>query len=138
MQVLNQDIRKSGIKIIIDLDGGEYIKAVPAYLDSVILNLMSNAIKYKSPSRNPVLKISSKVEDDYRVLFFEDNGLGIDTVKNRDKLFGMYKTFHENEEAKGFGLFITKNQIEAMDGKIDLESKVDVGSTFKVYFNENN
>ena len=48
----------------------------------------------------------------------------------------MYKTFHGNEDAKGIGLFITKNQLEAMNGKIEIESEVDQGSNFKIYLNE--
>ena len=62
--------------------------------------------------------------------------MGIDLEKNGHKIFGMYKTFHGNEDAKGIGLFITKNQLKAMGGKIDVESKVGIGSTFKVLLNE--
>ena len=49
----------------------------------------------------------------------------------------MIKTFHGNEDAKGIGLFITKNQIEAMNGKIEVESTIDVGTTFNLYFDAN-
>lgn len=66
------------------------------------------------------------------MLDFNDNGLGINLERHGEKLFGMYKTFHEHEDAKGIGLFITKNQIEAMDGKIEVESAVDKGTTFRV------
>lgn len=52
-------------------------------------------------------------------------------------MFGMYKTFHGNRDARGIGLFITKNQIEAMKGKIEVESTVDQGTKFKIYFYEN-
>jgi signal transduction histidine kinase len=48
----------------------------------------------------------------------------------------MYKTFHGNEDAKGIGLFMTKNQLEAMNGKIEVESEVNHGSVFKIYLNE--
>ena len=65
-------------------------------------------------------------------LYFEDNGLGIDLKKDGDKLFGMYKTFHEHNDSRGVGLFITKNQVESMDGKIQVESKVNRGTTFKI------
>lgn len=63
-----------------------------------------------------------------------DNGLGIDLVKYGDKLFGMHKTFHDNPNAKGIGLFITKNQIEALGGKISVKSETNKGSTFTVVF----
>ena len=66
---------------------------------------------------------------------FRDNGLGLDLKKNGHKIFGMYKTFHGNADPKGIGLFITKNQLEAMNGKIAMESEVGHGSNFKIYLN---
>ena len=110
------------------------INSIPAYFDSIILNLITNAIKYRAINRTPIIKISSRVEKDYTILIIEDNGIGIDLEKNGGKLFGMYKTFNGNSDAKGIGLFITKNQIEAMKGKIEVSSKLDVGTTFIIYF----
>ncbi len=72
-------------------------------------------------------------EDHFTVLQVKDNGLGIDLKKYGDKLFGMYKTFHGNKDARGIGLFICKNQIETMGGKIEVESELDIGTTFKIY-----
>jgi signal transduction histidine kinase len=54
-------------------------------------------------------------------------------VKNADKIFGMYKTFGNHIDSKGIGLFITKNQIDAMGGNITVESEPNVGTTFKIY-----
>ncbi len=110
------------------------LEVIPAYLDSILLNLVTNAIKYRSPHRLPVIEISTQTDGDFLVLLVKDNGLGLDLKKFKDKLFGMYKTFHNNPNSRGIGLFITKNQIEAMNGKIDVESEVNVGTTFKIYF----
>jgi len=110
------------------------INAIPAYVDSILLNLFTNSIKYSSPERPPKIVISTENIANHTVLTFSDNGLGIDLKRHGKKLFGMYKTFHRNKDAKGIGLFITKNQIEAMNGRIEVESKVDVGTTFKLYF----
>ena len=129
-------IKESKITISDTIPDDLVVTAIPAYLDSILLNLFTNAIKYKSPERKPTLEISYEIIEDYVVLNFKDNGLGLDLKKNAHKLFGMYKTFHGNEDAKGIGLFITKNQLEAMNGKIEIESEVGQGSNFKIYLNE--
>lgn len=112
------------------------LNVIPSYLENILQSILSNAIKYQSPLRNPKLEISHETKNGFHVIHFKDNGLGINIKKNKHKLFGMYKTFHGNEDAKGIGLFIIKNQIEAMNGKIEVESEEGLGSTFKLYFNE--
>ncbi|WP_239106996.1 ATP-binding protein [Flavobacterium macrobrachii] len=67
-------------------------------------------------------------------LSIKDNGIGIDLKRNKEDLFGMYKTFNNNPDAKGLGLFLTKNQIDAMGGKIETESELGIGTNFIIYF----
>ena len=67
------------------------------------------------------------------MLTIEDNGLGMDLKKYGERLFGMYNTFHKHKDSRGIGLFITKNQIEAMGGRVTVESTIDVGTTFTIY-----
>ncbi|MEP6932056.1 MAG: PAS domain-containing protein, partial [Flavobacterium sp.] len=87
----------------------------PAYLESVLLNFTTNAIKYAHPERDPVVVFDFGIErEGYKSLKITDNGLGIDLAVYGDLLFGMYKTFHKHQEARGIGLYITRNQIEAM------------------------
>jgi PAS domain S-box-containing protein len=105
----------------------------PAYMESIVLNFISNAIKYSHPERIPVVSIRCSDENDETILQIRDNGTGIDLKKYGQKLFGMYKTFHGNKDARGIGLFICKNQIETMGGKIEVESEPGVGTTFKIY-----
>ncbi|OYU55759.1 MAG: hypothetical protein CFE25_00460 [Chitinophagaceae bacterium BSSC1] len=109
------------------------IKYNPAYLESILFNFISNALKYSSPERIPEIHLDAFWEQDRPVLVCKDNGLGIDLERNGAKLFGMYKTFHGNKDAKGIGLFMTKNQVEAMHGKIEVESEPGKGSSFKIY-----
>ncbi|WPR72762.1 PAS domain S-box protein [Flavobacterium sp. NG2] len=125
--------RNQNITIINEVEQNTSIRAIPAYLDSVIMNFITNAIKYSSNERDSFLKIQTDKTDKYVVLKFIDNGLGIDLKKHGNKLFGMYKTFHNHADSRGIGLFITKNQIESMNGKIEVESKVNIGTTFKIY-----
>lgn len=131
---INGLVEKHGVQCDLNISDEFKVKAVNAYLESIVLNLFTNSIKYKHPNRDPHLDISAYTEGLYKVLVFKDNGLGIDLKKHKNKIFGMYKTFHKHPEAKGIGLFITKNQIEAMNGKIEVESQVNEGTTFKVYF----
>ena len=105
------------------------------YLESIVVNLVSNALKYKSPERKPTIKIKTKKMCDSVLLSISDNGLGIDLDLHRNNLFKIRKTFHRHPDSKGFGLFMIKTQIEAMGGKIWAESKPDEGSTFFVEFN---
>ncbi|MES2655272.1 MAG: PAS domain S-box protein [Bacteroidota bacterium] len=136
--VINDTILESKVTLINNLAEDTMVEVVPAYLDSILLNLLTNAIKYRAPEREPVVTISSEQDENYIVLLVNDNGLGMDLNRLKHKLFGMYKTFHNNANARGIGLFITKNQIEAMNGKIEVESEVNVGTTFKIYFPVNN
>ncbi|MDR6762773.1 PAS domain S-box-containing protein [Flavobacterium sp. 2755] len=109
----------------------------PAYLESVLLNFTTNAIKYAHPDRDPLIVFDFGIEPEgYKSLKITDNGLGIDLKVYGELLFGMYKTFHKHEEARGIGLYITRNQIEAMKGTVSVESEVGVGTSFKIVFND--
>lgn len=124
---------KQNITITNEVNQDTAVKAIPAYLDSIVMNLITNAIKYSSEERNSYLKIQAEKTDKYIILKFIDNGLGIDLKKHEKKLFGMYKTFHNHADSRGIGLFITKNQIESMNGKIEVNSEINIGTTFKIY-----
>jgi K+-sensing histidine kinase KdpD len=106
----------------------------PAYLESVLLNFVTNAIKYAHPDRFPSIEFNFYEQQEQKILTITDNGLGINLDRYGDSLFGLYKTFHPHEDANGFGLYITKYQIESMNGKVTVSSKVDEGTTFKIFF----
>ncbi|TGL86382.1 PAS domain S-box protein [Leptospira congkakensis] len=133
LESLALQILESKLKVEINLPNQFLVRVIPAYLDSIVLNLITNAIKYKANDRDSFLKISGIRKNKFIEVQFEDNGQGIDLKKHGDKLFGMYKTFHENIEARGVGLFISKNQIETMGGKIEVESTVGLGTKFTVF-----
>ncbi|MBA4276154.1 PAS domain S-box protein [Flavobacterium sp.] len=132
-EVLYEQIELSNATFIIDVPEDAIINYNSAYLESILYNLISNAIRYRHPQRKPIITIKLYKESKKDVLEIADNGIGIDMEKNGEKLFGMYKTFHTNSDARGMGLFITRNQIETMGGKITTNSTPDSGSTFKIY-----
>ncbi len=130
LKQLSGKILSSEAKIITNFDEINTIEYSKSYLQSIFLNLISNAIKYKSPKRPPVIQISARKMKNSVQLVFKDNGIGIDLKKHKDKMFGFRKTFHNNPDARGLGLYMTKSQIEALNGKIKVSSKLDEGTTF--------
>lgn len=129
-------LMNNNAKIVNSISDDVYIKAVPAYIESILMNFITNGVKYKDPERDPIINLSATSNNGYTILSIADNGMGIDLKKYGDKLFGMYKTFHDNKDSRGIGLYITKNQIEAMNGKVIACSEVGKGTTFNIYFNE--
>lgn len=121
-------------EVQIEFNNIQEISYPQKYLDSIFLNLISNSIKYSSSDRILQLKISFDRKGDDVILSICDNGLGIDLKKYGSKIFKIRRTFHHHPEARGFGLFMTKTQVEAMDGEIWLESEPNIGSTFHVKF----
>ncbi|MFX0557302.1 PAS domain-containing sensor histidine kinase [Maribacter sp. CXY002] len=133
---LSNFLIENNTKIINQVSNEISLKVVPTYLESILMNFITNATKYKHPDRNAEIQLSTRKIKDYIILIIEDNGLGIDLNKYGDKLFGMYKTFHSHKNAKGIGLYLVKNQIEAMNGKITVESEVGKGTKFEIYFHD--
>ena len=120
--------------IIINFDKVPILNTNKAYLESILLNLLTNAIKYKSEIKKSKITISASQVDDTVFLVFKDNGIGIDLVRNKDKVFGLYQRFHDFPDSKGLGLYLVKSQVEAMGGSIGIESEVNKGTTFTLTF----
>lgn len=110
------------------------IMYIPSCLESILENLITNAIKYRSPERNPVIEIYSYTENEEKFLMVKDNGAGIDLEKYGKRIFNFYQTFHSNKDAEGVGLFLIKNKIESLQGTITVKSSVDNGTTFTIRF----
>ncbi|NDP28581.1 MAG: PAS domain S-box protein [Flavobacterium sp.] len=131
-EVLTEQIQSNDATFITNIPENATINYNSAYLESILYNLISNAIRYKHKDRRPIITIQLYKENEKDVIQISDNGMGIDLERNADKIFGMYKTFSDNPDAKGIGLFITKNQVVAMGGTIKVKSTVDVGTSFKI------
>ena len=134
LYILNEDITNKNIIIENNVNEKIQVNCIPAYLESILLNLVTNAIKYSNDKKDILISFNVTDTTDFLILNVSDNGVGIDMERYGSSIFGLYKTFHGHEDSRGVGLYITKNQIETMGGKIEVESKPNVGSTFKVYF----
>jgi PAS domain S-box-containing protein len=120
--------------ILTDFTQCDELSTVKGYVYSLFYNLISNSIKYKQPGIAPVIEIKSRIVENKIEITFKDNGLGIDLEQNRNKIFRLYNRFHAHVEGKGMGLFMIKTQLEAIGGKINIQSEVNKGTEFIVQF----
>lgn len=132
--LLEGHIKQLGAEISLDASGWETLSFPKLYFESILLNLLSNTLKYYSPKRQLKVTVTTKIKNKTKQLYISDNGLGINLKRYKDKVFKLHKTFHRERPGKGLGLFMTKNQIEATGGKISLESEEDKGTTFIIKF----
>jgi PAS domain-containing protein/anti-sigma regulatory factor (Ser/Thr protein kinase) len=132
LSALQSNIESTNAKIEYDFSKCPVINYIPAYMESILQNLLTNSLKYRHLQRQPVVTCRTIKDHDHIYMLFEDNGIGIDMDRYGDKVFGLYKTFHQNSDAKGIGLFITRNQIEALGGSIKIDSTVNVGTKFTI------
>ena len=109
---------------------------MPSYITSIFYNLITNSIKFAHPDRPPVINISSELADGRINLYFQDNGIGLDLKKYGNKVFRLYDRFHHHIDGKGLGLFMTKTQVEVLDGTIEITSEPGNGCAFKISFVE--
>lgn len=100
---------------------------------SIVYNLISNAIKYRAPDRAPYILIRTEASDGYTLLCVSDNGAGIEEDK-QEVIFERHTRLRNDVEGRGMGLFIVKRMVEDTRGKVEVESTLPEGSTFKVYF----
>jgi K+-sensing histidine kinase KdpD len=113
------------------------LQSIPAYIESMLFNLVSNSIKYRHPQKPLSININSRYEGEKFVLMIEDNGLGIDLDRHKRDLFSFYKRFHQHVEGRGLGLYLVKSQVELLGGTIDVSSVVDHGTTFTITLKHN-
>lgn len=104
------------------------------YLESTFLNMLTNSIKYCKENEKPKIKIYSYVKNKNIHLNFEDQGLGFDLEKVKDRIFGLYQKFHNHEDSKGIGLYLVHSQVTALGGSITVESKPLEGTKFTICF----
>lgn len=136
-KVINQlsfQIEFSKPTINIDLKKVSILNSNKAYLESIILNLITNSLKFKSENRKLEINITASKNGGAVIITFSDNGIGIDLKRNRNKVFGLYQRFHNYPDSKGLGLYLVKSQVETMGGSIDIESTVNKGTTFTLTF----
>jgi signal transduction histidine kinase len=131
---LAPNIEKAGVELEQDFAAIDKVFFTHKNLKSVLYNLVSNAIKYRSPHRKARIRVYSEDAGSYTLLAVADNGIGIDLPKHEKKIFSLFKRLHQEVEGSGVGLFIVKRIMEYNQGRVEVESKPDAGAVFKIYF----
>ncbi len=131
---LEDEIKEVNARLLMKV-GDEKITAVAPYVESILYNLIANAVKYRDPERPLQIEISTYSIRSFVCVEIRDNGLGIDLTKHRENLFNLYKRFHDHVEGKGLGLYLVKTEMDALGGKIEVESEENKGTRFALYFN---
>jgi PAS domain S-box-containing protein len=132
-ELLAQEIEKTGAEIRADFTKAPKIFTLKSYLRNIVLNLVSNAIKYKKLNQPPQIFVESYKKSTYVCISVKDKGLGVDMDKYGNQIFTLYKRFHYHTEGKGMGMYLIKSQVDALDGKIRIESKVNEGTTVEIF-----
>jgi two-component system phosphate regulon sensor histidine kinase PhoR len=128
---LAPQIQKSQVTFYYKVEASE-VTFARRKLRSVVYNLINNAIKYSSPDRKPEIQIESYIENNYLAVSFKDNGIGI-SAESLDSVFLKYRRANSTVEGNGIGLFLVKNILDTVGGKVTVESELGVGSTFKIF-----
>ena len=131
---LKFQIERSKPILKLNFDEADTIYTNKAYLESILINLLTNSIKYKSETKKLKISITIKKTNNSTILKFKDNGIGIDLKRNSEHIFGLYQRFHDYPDSKGLGLYLVKSQIESLGGTIAIESEVNKGTEFTLTF----
>lgn len=136
LESINNLVSKSGAKFLTDFKNAPSVDFNEEYLESIFLNLTTNSIKYTEQGKTPEIKIKSKDLISKIELTYEDNGIGFDIEKVKDRIFGLHQTFHHNEDSKGIGLYLVHTHVTSLGGNISVESEVNQGTKFTITFNK--
>ncbi|MGY0039019.1 sensor histidine kinase [Pedobacter sp. NJ-S-72] len=101
-------IEKSGTVIEADFSETDEVPFAKVYMQSILQNLISNAIKYRDPARKNHIALKTYIKENTVQLTITDNGKGIDLNKYRSEIFGLFKTFHMEQDSHGIGLYLVK------------------------------
>jgi PAS domain S-box-containing protein len=136
-QVLHDEISQSKATINYDFHQAKGAFTIKNYFYSVLYNIISNAIKFRSAVTPLEINVRAEVVNDFICLSIQDNGTGIDLNRNGNKIFGLFKRFNPDVPGKGVGLHLVKTQVEALGGKVEVKSKINEGSSFSIFLPNN-
>ena len=141
-QIYDERAAKKGIQYEIDWKNGTYshiaLVGNPVYLGRILSNILDNAIKFSQVGSVITVWVKEEALDDGRAFFTfycKDQGVGMseDFIAHAFDMFSQEsQTSRSRYEGTGLGLAITKQLVDRMDGRIELKSKIGVGTTVVV------
>ena len=118
--------------IEIDLTAISSLHSSAPFVESILYNLMANAIKYSKRDTVPKLKIWTELIDQKISIHVKDQGVGINLEKDGNKLFKLYTQLNKDIKGKGLGLYMVKTQVQLLNGEINVKSELGIGTEFIV------
>ena len=131
---LTGEIKLSNAKIINEIPDALKVNSYPLYLENILNSCISNAIKFKKPSKPPLITISHSITKTHTIISIADNGIGMDLSKRGSKLFQIASSLSNDTESRGMGLFLVKHQMDILKGEIEVESLPNEGTTIHLSF----
>jgi signal transduction histidine kinase len=120
------------IDFILEFNRSKLFKTDQLRLNTILENLISNAIKHhKKNNSYRYIKITSLFKNKNLHIIIEDNGLGI-APEYHQKIFEMFYRISSETDGTGIGLYIVKDSVENIQGSIELQSEIGVGTTFTI------
>ncbi len=130
---IQEQLTATGATVSTSFEAAPVVTFVRPSLQSILYNLLSNALKYAAPGRPPCIQVSSSMQANNLVLTVQDNGIGIDLARFGTQLFQLFRRFHDHVEGSGMGLYIVNRIAKGHGGRVEVDSTVGEGSTFRVY-----
>jgi len=130
---IGEQIAAAHAVVTLDFAALPVVEFVRPNLQSVLYNLLSNALKYAAPGRQPQIQLRSAVEDGHPVIIVQDNGLGIDLERYGRQLFNIFRRFHSHVDGSGMGLYLVNRIVQSHGGRVEVQSTVGEGTTFRIH-----
>jgi PAS domain S-box-containing protein len=136
MKSIGSLIQTSKAAIHADFSNLNKVKFNTSYMESILLNLITNSIKYAHPDHSPIISMYAERVNGVSQLIVTDNGIGFDMEKVKHRIFGLHQKFHTHEDSKGIGLYLIHNHITRLGGQISIESNKNTGTKFIISFRD--
>ncbi|UZR97816.1 sensor histidine kinase [Chondrinema litorale] len=130
---LKEEIIESDINIRADFSNSPEITYSPSHLHSILYNLLKNAIRFRNLMVKSEVFLSTNICNGKTLLSVKDNGIGFNEEMGTNKIFGLFKRMHTHTDGLGVGLYLVKTIVNSQGGHIEVSSKINLGTEFRIY-----